>query len=162
MRIGHGFDSHKFAPLSAQQNGFVLAGVEIPYELSLLAHSDGDVLIHALCDALLGAIAKGDIGQHFPDSDPQYRGISSRVLLQKVMELVTSDGFAVTNVDVTVICQRPKLAPHIAAMRENLAQDLAVSVDQVNVKATTSEGLGYEGEGLGISVHAVALLLAND
>lgn len=161
MRIGHGFDVHKFASATASKQGFVLAGVDIPFEQCLLAHSDGDVLLHAICDALLGAIGAGDIGQHFPDTDEQYKGISSRTLLKNVANKVAVAGYKLENLDATIICQRPKLMPYIPAMCDNLAQDLGVNRSAVNVKATTTEGLGYEGQGLGISVHAVVLLNVN-
>ncbi len=154
MRIGQGFDVHAFG------NGdhITLGGVRIAFDKGLVAHSDGDVLIHAVCDALLGAAALGDIGKHFPDSDPRYRGADSRLLLKDVVELLTQAGFHIVNTDVTVIAQAPRLAAHIERMRENLAQDTALGVDQVSVKATTTEGLGYCGRGEGIAAHAVALI----
>lgn len=154
MRIGHGFDAHSFAP----GRPLVLGGVTIPYEKGLAAHSDGDVLIHALCDALLGAAGLGDIGRHFPDSNAEFKGIDSRELLRRVVTLLTECRMRVGNVDVTVVAQAPKLAPHIPAMCAHLAADLNLEVTRVNVKATTSEGMGYTGRGEGIAVHAVALL----
>lgn len=156
MRIGHGFDVHKFGA-----GEFVtLGGVQIPYERGLIAHSDGDVVLHALCDALLGACALGDIGKHFPDTDDEFAGADSRGLLRHVMKLVTEQGYKVGNVDITIIAQAPKMAPHIDTMRERIAADLQCELNQVNVKATTTEKLGFEGRKEGISTHAVALLLA--
>lgn len=155
MRIGHGFDVHKFG-----EGEFVtLGGVQIPYEKGLIAHSDGDVALHALSDALLGAAALGDIGKHFPDTDDAYSGADSRVLLRHVVGLIRDKGYRVGNVDITIIAQAPKMAPHIQSMRENIAADLNVRLDDVNVKATTTEKLGFEGRKEGISTHAVALLL---
>lgn len=156
MRIGHGFDVHRFGPGSE----VILGGVAIPYGRSLVAHSDGDVLVHALCDALLGAIGRGDIGHHFPDTDPALAGIDSRLLLRKVVEQVRAEGWALANMDATLVAEAPRMAPHIAAMRANLAQDLRVAESQVNVKATTTETLGFTGRGEGIAAHAVVLLLA--
>jgi len=158
MRIGHGFDVHKFC----DGEFITLGGVNIPYEKGLLAHSDGDVALHALADALLGAAALGDIGQHFPDTDDAYAGADSRVLLRHVVGLIRDKGYRVGNVDITIIAQAPKMAPHIQAMREHIAADLQVRLDDVNVKATTTEKLGFEGRKEGISVHAVALLLASE
>ncbi|MCH2040994.1 MAG: 2-C-methyl-D-erythritol 2,4-cyclodiphosphate synthase [Saccharospirillaceae bacterium] len=156
MRIGHGFDVHKFG-----EGEFVtLGGVQIPYEKGLLAHSDGDVALHALSDALLGAAALGDIGKHFPDTDDAYAGADSRVLLRHVVGLIRDKGYRISNVDITIVAQAPKMAPHIQAMRENIAADLNVRLDDVNVKATTTEKLGFEGRKEGISTHAIALLLA--
>ena len=155
MRIGHGYDVHAFK----EGCRLVLGGVEIAHPKGLAAHSDGDVLIHALCDALLGAAALGDIGRHFPDNDPTYAGIDSRVLLRRVVELISARGLRVGNVDVTVVAQAPKLGPHIEAMRVNLATDLQVDVGRVNVKATTTERLGFAGREEGIAAHAVALLV---
>lgn len=154
MRIGHGYDVHRLV----EARKLILGGVEIPYELGLLGHSDADVLLHAVIDALLGAAALGDIGKLFPDSDPKYKDISSMLLLERAMERIRQKGFRVGNVDVTVIAQRPKLLHYIPRMRENLAQALELSVDRVNVKATTEEGLGFTGSGEGISCHAVCLL----
>jgi 2-C-methyl-D-erythritol 2,4-cyclodiphosphate synthase len=154
MRIGHGYDVHRFGP----GDTFVLGGVHIPHDRGIVAHSDGDVLIHAVCDALLGALGQGDIGQHFPDTDPANAGIDSRLLLRRVMQLVQEAHWVVGNLDATIIAQAPRMAPHIASMRKNLADDLAVSVAQVNVKATTTEKLGFAGRQEGIAVHAVVLL----
>ncbi len=156
MRIGHGYDAHRFGP----GDHVTLGGVAIAHERTLVAHSDGDVLVHAVCDALLGAVALGDIGRHFPDTDPAYRGIASRELLARVLSLVTQRGYRPVNVDATVIAQAPRLAPHIAAMQENLAADLGLSGDAVNIKATTTEGMGFAGRGEGIAAHAVVLLVA--
>ena len=154
MRIGHGYDVHKLA----EGRKLILGGVEIPWEKGLLGHSDADVLTHALMDALLGAAALGDIGKLFPDNDPAYEGADSVALLRMVAALLREHGYRIGNVDCTVIAQRPKLAPHIQMMREILAEAMSVSVDRVSVKATTEEGLGFSGEGLGIAAHAVALL----
>ncbi len=154
MRIGCGYDAHRFTPGKPLR----LGGVEIPHPQGLLAHSDGDVLIHALCDALLGAAALGDIGRHFPDSSSEYAGIDSRILLRQVVARVSAQGFGIANVDMTVVAQAPKLAPHIPAMVACLAEDLKIAAGQVNVKATTSEGMGFTGRGEGIAAHAVALL----
>ena len=154
MRIGHGYDVHRFG----EGDAIVLGGVSIPYERGLEAHSDGDVLIHAVCDALLGAIAAGDIGRHFPDSDAANAGIDSRVLLRRVMQLVREAGWQPGNLDVTLIAQAPKMAPHIDAMRANLASDLETDLSAINVKATTTERLGFAGRGEGIAAHAVVLL----
>ena len=154
MRIGHGYDVHRFG----RGECVVLGGVSIPYERGLEAHSDGDVLIHALCDALLGAIGAGDIGRHFPDTDDANAGIDSRLLLRRVVVLVRESGRVLANMDATLIAQAPKMAPYIDAMRSNLAADLQVDVDRVNVKATTTEKLGFTGRGEGIAAHAVVLL----
>ncbi len=154
MRIGHGYDVHRFG----DGDGIVIGGVRIPHDRGLVAHSDGDVLIHALCDALLGAIAVGDIGRHFPDTDPANAGIDSRLLLREVMRQVQAAGWSLANLDTTIVAQAPKMAPHIDAMRRNLAADLVVGVDRVNVKATTTERLGFAGRGEGIAAHAVVLL----
>ena len=158
MRIGHGYDAHRFAA----GRPLVLGGVTIPHDQGLAAHSDGDVLIHALCDALLGAAALGDIGRHFPDTSRDYENIDSRILLCKVMALLHDRGWRVGNVDITVIAQKPKLASFVPAMRNKLAADLQVDEAQVNIKATTTEGMGFTGRGEGIAAHAVALLLARD
>ena len=151
MRIGFGYDVHRLV----EDRKLILGGVEVPYEKGLLGHSDADVLVHALMDAMLGAAGMGDIGRHFPDNDNQYKGISSMILLQKVTELMTEAGYMVNNIDVTVVAQRPKLAGFIPQMEQNLADVLQVATDAVNVKATTTEKLGFEGEGLGISAYAV-------
>lgn len=156
MRIGHGYDVHRFG----EGDVIVLGGVRIACERGLQAHSDGDVLVHAVCDALLGAIGRGDIGGHFPDTDPANADIDSRILLRRVVTLAHADGWGLANLDATVVLQTPRLAPHIAAMRANLSADLQVAEDCVNVKATTTEGLGFTGRGEGIAVHVVALLQA--
>lgn len=155
IRIGHGYDVHRFGG----EGPLVIAGVSIDYEQGFIAHSDGDVAIHALCDALLGALALGDIGKHFPDTSAEFAGIDSRILLRRVMQEVNNKGYAVGNVDVTIIAQAPKMRPHIDAMRQCLADDLHVRMDQVNVKATTTEKLGFAGRQEGIASHAVALLV---
>ncbi len=154
MRIGHGYDVHRLVP----GRRLILGGVEIPWEKGLLGHSDADVLTHALMDALLGAAALGDIGHLFPDKDPAYEGADSVELLRQVVRILGEKGFRVGNVDVTVIAQRPKLAPHIPQMRQIMAEAMGVDTEQVSVKATTEEGLGFSGEGLGIAAHAVALI----
>ncbi len=154
MRIGHGYDVHRFG----EGDHVVIGGVSIPWEQGLQAHSDGDVLIHALCDALLGAMALGDIGRHFPDTDPANADIDSRVLLRRVFELVRQGGYALGNADLTVVAQVPRMAPHIETMREHLAADLEVEASRVNVKATTTEELGFTGRREGIAAHAVVLL----
>lgn len=154
MRIGMGYDVHRLV----EGRPFVMGGVTIPYELGLLGHSDADVLLHAVADALLGAAALGDIGKHFPDTDPAYKGISSMILLEKVGKLLEENMFFVENIDATIIAQAPRMRPHIDQMRENIARALGISADQVNVKATTEEGLGFTGEGKGISAQAVCLL----
>ena len=154
LRIGHGYDVHRLT----EGRKLILGGVEIPYEKGLLGHSDADVLTHAVMDALLGAAALGDIGKLFPDTDAAYAGISSILLLERVRERLTEAGWSVVNIDATVLAQAPKLAPHRERMRENLAHALGVEISRVSVKATTEEGLGFTGEGLGIAAHAVALL----
>lgn len=154
MRIGHGFDVHRFG--AARK--LILGGVEVPHEQGLIAHSDGDVVIHALCDALLGAAALGDIGHHFPDSSAEFKNADSRRLLAQVMALLNEHGFRISNGDMTIVAQRPKLAPYIPAMREVLALDLKVPYQRLNIKATTTERMGYIGRGEGIAVHAVVLL----
>ena len=154
MRIGHGYDVHRLV----EGRKLILGGVDIPWEKGLLGHSDADVLLHALMDALLGAAALGDIGRHFPDTDERYRGADSMELLRQVRRSLSEHDYTVGNVDCTVLAQRPKLAPYIPQMRENIASALEVSVDRVSVKATTEEGLGFTGEGLGIAAHAVALI----
>jgi len=155
MRIGHGYDVHRFG----EGDFITLGGVRIPHKFGLVAHSDGDVLLHALSDALLGACALGDIGKHFPDTDPQFKDADSRALLRHVLSLVEAKGWRVENVDTTIIAQAPKMAPHVQIMRETIAADLKVELDQVNVKATTTEKLGFTGREEGIAVHAVALLV---
>ena len=154
MRIGHGYDVHKLVPC----RDLILGGVKIEYELGLLGHSDADVLLHAVSDALLGAAGLGDIGKHFPDTDPQYKGADSLKLLENVAEKVKSAGYRVSNIDVTMIAQKPKLAPHIPQMVLNIAAAVGIDPSRVNVKATTEEKLGFTGEGLGMSCHAVCLL----
>lgn len=154
MRIGHGYDVHAFC----QGEFIILGGIRIAHSHGLRAHSDGDVLIHALCDALLGAAALSDIGRHFPDDDEAFCGIDSRVLLRRVAGLVVQQGYTINNVDNTVIAQTPKLAPYIDAMRNNLAADLGLAVDRVGIKATTTEGLGFAGRKEGIEVHSVVLI----
>ena len=156
FRIGQGIDAHRLIP----GRPLVVGGVSIPHERGLEAHSDGDVLIHAVCDALLGALGQGDIGQHFPDTDPANADIDSRLLLRRVVQLARDAGWGLANMDATLILQAPRMAPHIAAMRENLAADLGVGVAQVNVKATTTEKLGFAGREEGIAAHAVVLLQA--
>lgn len=154
MRIGTGYDVHKLT----EGRKLILGGVEVPYDKGLLGHSDADVLTHAIMDALLGAAALGDIGQHFPDNDPAYEGISSLKLLRAVRELLENRLYAIENIDATIICQRPKLAHYIPDMKDNIASVLGLMPDQVNIKATTEEGLGFTGEGLGIASQAVCLL----
>lgn len=154
MRIGMGYDVHKLV----EGRKLIIGGVEIPYEKGLLGHSDADVLLHAISDALLGAAALGDIGKHFPDTDPAYKGISSIVLLEHVGKLLEENCFFIENIDATIIAQAPKMRPHIDTMRENIANALGISVEQVNVKATTEEGLGFTGTGEGISSQAICLL----
>ena len=154
MRIGHGYDVHAFS----LGTGFTLGGVHIPYEMGLLAHSDGDVVIHALMDAILGALSLGDIGAHFPDSDPEYLGIDSRNLLRRVVIMMREKSYRLVNADVTIVTQRPKMAPYIKRICENLGQDIGVLSDCINVKATTTEALGFIGRTEGLACHAVVLL----
>ncbi len=154
IRIGHGFDVHAFGG----DKPLILGGVKISHPVGLIAHSDGDVLLHAVCDSLLGAAGLGDIGRHFPDTDNQYAGADSRDLLKRVMLLLTDKKYRVNNLDVTVVAQVPKMSPHIEAIRASIALDLNIHIDQVNVKATTTEGLGYVGRKEGIAVHAVTLI----
>ena len=155
MRVGFGFDTHRFG----EGAEIILGGVRIPFSKGLIAHSDGDVLLHAVCDALLGAVALGDIGQHFPDTDESFKGCDSLDLLKKVYSLVSSSGYTLSNIDSVVVCERPKLMPHIGSMRENIASALGVSVASVSVKATTNEGLGYVGRGEGVSAHAIVCVV---
>lgn len=155
MRIGQGYDAHKFK----DGGKLILGGVDVPYEKGMEAHSDGDVVIHALCDALLGAMALGDIGKHFPDTDDSYKGIDSRVLLKEVMNKVRQGGMKLGNADITVIAEVPKLAPHIQAMREILASDMSTALNNVSVKATTTEKMGFTGRAEGIAVTAIVLLV---
>ena len=154
IRVGQGYDVHRFN----EGDHIILGGVKIDYEQGLEAHSDGDVVLHALCDALLGAAALGDIGKHFPDTDPEFKGADSRVLLRHVYRIVQDKGFHLVNADMTIIAQAPKMAPHIAAMCGNIADDLNVDVDCINVKATTTEKLGFEGRKEGIAVQAIVLI----
>jgi len=154
MRIGHGYDVHRLV----EGRKCIIGGVDIPYEKGLLGHSDADVLVHAIMDALLGAAALGDIGLHFPDNDPDYKGADSLVLLAKVGDLLEEKLYMVENIDATILAQAPKMRPHIDAMRKNIADALKISVDRVNVKATTEEGLGFTGSGEGIAAHSVCLL----
>ncbi|MDH5357084.1 MAG: 2-C-methyl-D-erythritol 2,4-cyclodiphosphate synthase [Gammaproteobacteria bacterium] len=158
MRIGHGYDVHKFAT----GRPLIIGGVTIPHSQGLEAHSDGDVLIHAICDALLGAAGLWDIGHHFPDTDPAFENIDSRELLKRVVSDLTERGWRVNNIDSTVIAQAPKLAPYITTMRELLAEDLAINLDAINIKATTTENLGFTGREEGIAAHAVVLLVKAD
>ncbi len=154
MRIGMGYDVHRLA----EDRKLIIGGVEIPYEKGLLGHSDADVLLHAVMDALLGAAALGDIGKHFPDTDPAYKGISSMILLEEVGKLLEENLFLIENIDATIIAQAPKMRPHIDTMRQNIADALQIDVSQVNVKATTEEGLGFTGSGEGISSQAICML----
>lgn len=154
IRVGQGYDVHRFN----EGDHIILGGVTIPYEQGLEAHSDGDVVLHALCDALLGAAALGDIGKHFPDTDPEFKGADSRVLLRHVYSIVKNQGYTLGNADITIVAQAPKMAPHIPGMRQNIAEDLSVEIDRINVKATTTEKLGFEGRKEGIAVHAVVLI----
>ena len=154
MRVGMGYDVHKLV----EGRPLILGGVEIPYEKGLLGHSDADCLVHAVMDALLGAAAKGDIGKHFPDTDEKYKGADSIMLLKEVKKLLDEDNYIIGNIDATIIAQRPKMAPHIPEMRKRIAEALVLDEDRVNIKATTEEGLGFTGEGLGISCQAICLL----
>jgi 2-C-methyl-D-erythritol 2,4-cyclodiphosphate synthase len=157
MRIGHGYDAHRFAE-PQDQRALVLGGVNIPHDRGLLAHSDGDALIHALCDALLGALGKGDIGHHFPDNDASFKNVDSSLLLKQVMLMARSEGWQLINADLTILAQAPRMAPHIAVMKERLAELLGSTPDRVNVKASTTEGMGFVGRREGIETHAVVLL----
>ena len=154
IRIGHGYDVHRFS----ENRKLIVGGVTIPFDLGLLGHSDADVLLHAISDALLGAAALGDIGKHFPDTDEKYKGADSRALLREVVALIGKKGYKVSNIDATVVMQKPKLAPFIDHMRKNIAEDCAVSLDDVNVKATTEEKLGFTGDLSGASAHAVCII----
>lgn len=154
IRIGHGYDVHRLC----EDRKLILGGVDIPYEKGLLGHSDADVLVHAVMDSLLGALALGDIGKHFPDTDPKYSGADSIVLLKHVYNLIKEKGYKLGNIDATILAQKPKLAPYIDSMRKNIADAMGCDISQVSVKATTEEKLGFTGEGLGISSHCVALL----
>lgn len=155
MRIGMGYDVHKLV----ENRDLILGGVNIPYEKGLLGHSDADVLLHAIMDSLLGAAALGDIGKHFPDTDPKYKGANSIKLLEFVGELIYKNNYKISNIDATIIAQKPKMAPHIATMRENIAKALNININQINVKATTEEGLGFTGSGKGISSQSICLLM---
>jgi 2-C-methyl-D-erythritol 2,4-cyclodiphosphate synthase len=154
IRIGHGYDVHRFAP----ERKLILGGVSIPYEMGLAGHSDADVLVHALMDAMLGAMAKGDIGKHFPDTDNSFKDIDSMILFKRVCEIMKDEGYSLSNADCTVFAQAPKLAPHIEAMRKNIAAAAGIDISQINIKATTEEKLGFTGRKEGISAHAVCLL----
>ena len=154
LRIGHGYDVHRLC----ENRKLIIGGVDIPYEKGLLGHSDADVLLHAISDALLGAAALGDIGKHFPDKDPAYKDADSLKLLEEVGKILSKNGFMPSNIDSTVIAQAPKLAPHVEKMRENIANALCIDKDSVSVKATTEEGLGFSGEGAGIAAHAVCII----
>jgi 2-C-methyl-D-erythritol 2,4-cyclodiphosphate synthase len=154
VRIGHGYDVHRLVP----QRALILGGVTVPFEKGLLGHSDADVLLHAVCDALLGSLALGDIGKHFPDNDDRFKDIDSRILLSKTAELIREKGWQIGNIDATVVAQAPRLSPYIQEMRENIATVLDIPLDTVSVKATTEEHLGFTGQGLGIAAHAVCLL----
>ncbi len=154
IRVGQGYDVHRFK----DGGEVILGGVKIPYEQGLEAHSDGDVVLHALCDAILGAAALGDIGKHFPDTDPEFKGADSRVLLRHVYAIVQDKGYQLVNADITIIAQAPKMSPHTAAMCRNIADDLQVDIDCINVKATTTEKLGFEGRKEGIAVQAIVLI----
>ena len=154
MRVGMGYDVHKLV----EGRKLIIGGVEIPHSLGLLGHSDADVLLHAIMDALLGAAALGDIGKHFPDTDPAYEGISSIKLLEEVGQLLEKENYVIDNIDATIIAQKPKMAPHIPKMRENIAKALGIEISQLNIKATTEEGLGFTGQGEGISSQAICFL----
>lgn len=154
MRVGHGYDVHKLV----ENRELILGGVHIPYEKGLLGHSDADVLLHAICDSLLGAAALGDIGKHFPDTDSEFKGINSLILLSKTGELLKENGYVISNIDSTIIAQKPKLAPYIQQMRENISVALNIPISDVSVKATTEEGLGFSGRGEGISAQCVSLI----
>ena len=156
MRVGMGYDVHRLVP----ERDLIIGGVKIPYEKGLLGHSDADVLLHAIMDALLGAAALGDIGKHFPDNDPAYNGADSLMLLGRVGEILSGEGYVIENIDSTIIAQKPKMAPHIEQMRKNIADTLGLDISRVNVKATTEEGLGFTGTGEGISAQAVALIMS--
>lgn len=156
-RIGHGFDVHRFG----KGDFITLGGVKIPYDHGFIAHSDGDVLIHSLCDALLGSIAAGDIGLHFPDTNDRYKNIDSCILLEQTSELLKQDGYSIVNADISIIAQTPRMSPHIQAMRQRLTEVLDISLSQINIKATTTEKLGFTGREEGIAVHAVVLVYKN-
>ena len=153
-RIGHGYDVHRFG----EGDFIILAGIKIPHNHGFIAHSDGDVLIHSLCDALLGSIAAGDIGQHFPDTDEQYKNIDSSILLEKINQLLKQDQFLIANIDISIVAQTPKMSPHIQSMRQHLADVLNIAQTQINIKATTTEKLGFTGRQEGIAVHSVVMV----
>jgi 2-C-methyl-D-erythritol 2,4-cyclodiphosphate synthase len=157
MRIGHGYDAHCLV----ENRPLILGGVTIPYEKGLQGHSDADAVIHALCDALLGAMGLGDIGKHFPDTNPELKNIDSRILLKQVIDLMDKNSFGLGNADITILAQAPKMADHISAMRENLASDLDTKIENINIKATTTEKMGFIGRGEGIAVQAVVLLISD-
>lgn len=158
LRIGHGYDAHRFADPQTDPRPLMLGGISVPHDRGLKAHSDGDAVIHALCDALLGAVGEADIGQHFPDTDPALQNVDSAILLQRVCGLLEREGWQVSNADITVLAQQPRLGPHISAMRERLTALMALSPGQINVKASTTEKMGFVGREEGIAVHAVALV----
>jgi 2-C-methyl-D-erythritol 2,4-cyclodiphosphate synthase len=158
FRIGHGYDVHRFSEQPEAAAQITLGGIKIAHSKTLIAHSDGDVLIHALCDAMLGAIAAGDIGRHYPDTDPAFRDIDSSVLLQKTNQMLQQASYQIGNIDITIIAQKPKMSPHIPAMCDKLAQLLRIASNQINIKATTTEGLGFAGREEGIAVHAVVIV----
>jgi 2-C-methyl-D-erythritol 2,4-cyclodiphosphate synthase len=158
LRIGHGYDAHRFADALVPDKPLVLGGVTLPHDRSLLAHSDGDAVIHALCDAILGALGRGDIGRHFPDTDMAYSNIDSAILLQRVVAYMHQDGWQAGNVDITILAQAPRMAPHVPAMQARLAALLGITPAQVNVKASTTEGMGFVGRREGIATYAVVLL----
>lgn len=155
MRIGMGYDVHKLV----ENRDLIIGGVKIPHNLGLLGHSDADVLLHAICDSLLGAAALGDIGKHFPDTDNKYKNIDSLILLKNVGKLIEDEGYVIGNIDATIIAQKPKMAPHIPEMRENISSTLNISIDKINIKATTEEGLGFTGLQQGISSQSICLLI---
>lgn len=156
MRIGHGYDAHCLV----EDRPLILGGVTIPYEKGLEGHSDADAVIHALCDAILGALCMGDIGKHFPDTDPNLKNVDSRILLKQVYDLMIENNFMLGNADITILAQAPKMSPHISAMKKNLSSDLKIDLNNINIKATTTEGMGFIGEGQGIAVHAVVLIIS--
>jgi len=157
-KIGFGFDAHRFS----KDTKLIIGGVEIPFEYGLKGHSDADVLSHAICDALLGALGEGDIGSHFPDSDPKYKGMSSLVFLEETMTLLNERGFEIENLDSVIVCEKPKIAPHIKQMKETLSQVLGISVKSLGIKATTTDQMGFTGTGEGIAAHAVVLIKSKD
>jgi len=154
MRIGHGYDAHRLVI----DRPLILGGVTIPYEKGLEGHSDADAVIHALCDALLGAMCLGDIGKHFPDTDPELKNIDSRILLKQVYDLMKQNNYVLGNADITILAQAPKMSPHISTMKKNISNDLKININNLNIKATTTEGMGFIGEGQGIAVHAVVVI----